>query len=152
MSIHARRDGVTPPLGGGRLAGADQRAARFHRESDRRLRRIMARALFWSAVAVAGVLLVVAFKVQQVRLSYSLDALRTTRANLDELNRRLGVELATLSSPARIEGKARTELGMVTPTRAQVRLAREFVTDRSGWRVEERRTALIPRPAATLPP
>ena len=37
------------------------------------------------------------------------------------------VELATLKSLARIEGKARAELGMVLPAHDQVRLAREFV-------------------------
>src|SRR4030095_6685398 len=46
---------------------------------------------------------------------------------LEETLNRLRVELATLKSLARIEGKARTELGMVLPAHDQVRLAPEFV-------------------------
>ena len=46
---------------------------------------------------------------------------------LEETRNRLRVEQATLKSLARIEGKARAELGMVLPGRDQVRLAREFV-------------------------
>jgi hypothetical protein len=78
------------------------------------------------------VLGVVGLRVQQVRLSYRLDALRTVRVELDELRGRLSVELATLRSLARIEDKARTELGMVRPASDQVRLAREFVPGTSG--------------------
>ena len=40
--------------------------------------------------------------------------------------------MATLKSLSRIEGKARTELGMVAPARDQVRLAREFVPGGTG--------------------
>jgi hypothetical protein len=60
-------------------------------------------------------------------MSYRLDALRQHRAGIEETNRRLRVEMATLRSLSRIEGKARTELGMVAPARDQVRLAREFI-------------------------
>jgi hypothetical protein len=42
------------------------------------------------------------------------------------------VELAMLRSLARIEGKARAELGMVLPGPDQIRLAREFVPVGSG--------------------
>ena len=62
------------------------------------------------------------------------------RAEAEELNRRLRVELATLKSLSRIEGKARTELGMVAPARDQVRLAREFVR-RTAGRATARRSA-----------
>jgi hypothetical protein len=75
---------------------------------------------------------VVGLKAHQVRLSYRLDALRTARADAEELNRRLSVELASLRSLARIEDKARRELGMVAPGRDQVVLAREFVAGGSG--------------------
>jgi cell division protein FtsL len=108
-------------------ARGGQQAARFHRETDRGLRRTMGAALACSAVIVAGVLGVVALKVHQVRLSYQLDALRITRAAAEERTRVLHVELATLRSLARIEDKARGELGMVPPAADQVQLAREFV-------------------------
>ena len=89
-----------------------------------------------AAVAAAGVLValivlgVVGLRMQQVRLSYRLDALRHDRAEAEELNRRLRVEKASLQSLARIEGEARTELGMVAPAprtgaaRARVRHGR----------------------------
>ena len=88
----------------------------------------------------------VGLKAHQVRLSYRLDALRTARADAEELNRRLGVELATLRSLARIEDKARRELGMVAPGRDQVVLAREFVAGGSGLtRAVPARTAAVDR-------
>jgi cell division protein FtsL len=109
-----------------------QQAARFHREADWRLRRAMMTALVCSTLLVGGVLGVVALKVHQVRLSYRLEALRASRAAIEERSRLLHVELATLRSLARIEGKARTELGMVPPGRNQIQLAREFVNGGGG--------------------
>jgi cell division protein FtsL len=72
-------------------------------------------AVMGAGLAVVLVLGVVGLRVQQVRLSYRLDALRQGRAELEETNRRLRVEMATLKSLSRIEGKARGELGMVAP-------------------------------------
>jgi len=51
-----------------------------------------------AGLAVVLVLGVVGLRVQQVRLSYRLDALRQGRAELEETNRRLRVEMATLKS------------------------------------------------------
>jgi cell division protein FtsL len=116
----------------GAAGASQQQAARFHRESDRRRLRAMAAALACAGMLVALVLGVVGVRVQQVRLSYRLDGLRAARADLEETRSRLRVELATLKSLARIEGKARAELGMVPPGRDQVRLAREFVPGTSG--------------------
>lgn len=100
---------------------------RQHRERDQRRLRIMAVALAISACLVGGVLGVVGLRVNHVRLSYRLDDLRVLRSDLEELNRQLRVERATLSSLARIESRARGELGMASPLRDQVRLAREYV-------------------------
>ncbi len=111
---------------------ARQQAAPFHRESDRRRLRAMAAALAGMGILVVCVLGVVGLRVQQVRLSYRLEGLRTARAELEETRSRLRVELATLKSLARIEGKARGELGMMPPGRDQVRLAREFLPDATG--------------------
>jgi cell division protein FtsL len=123
-----------------------QEAARFHREPDRRRLRAMGLAVALGALLTSGVLGVVGLKAQQVRLSYRLDALRTARADAEELNRRLGVELATLRSLARIEEKARRELGMVAPGRDQVVLAREFVAGGGGLsRAVPARTAAVDR-------
>jgi cell division protein FtsL len=87
----------------------------------------MAVALGLSACLVGGVLGIVGLKVNQVRVSYRLDDLRALRSDLEELNRQLRVEQATLSSLARIESRARGELGLAPPLRDQVRLAREYV-------------------------
>jgi len=115
-----------------------------HRVSDRRRLRSMATAVVGAGVAVLLVLGVVGLRVQQVRLSYRLDALRQGRAELEETNRRLRVEMATLKSLSRIEGKARTELGMVAPSRDQVRLAREFVPGGGGGAAAlDRRAVLV---------
>jgi cell division protein FtsL len=105
----------------------------------------MVAAMVCAACVAGAVLGVVALKVQQVRLSYRLDELRTARAQALETNRRLGVELASLSSPARLERRARTELGMIQPSREQVRLAREFVPGGTGAAAAERRTAAAGR-------
>ena len=107
-------------------------AARFHRERDRGRRRAMGVAVALGGVLMSGFLGVVGLRAQQVRLSYKMDGLRTARAEAEELNRRMKVELATLRSLARIEDKARHELGMVAPGRDQVQLAREFVAGGGG--------------------
>jgi cell division protein FtsL len=103
----------------------------LHREADPRSRRTMASALALSALLVASTLGLVALRVQQVRLSYQLDSLRAARQGLEELDRQLRVEAATLRSPARIEARARA-LGLTAPAREQVRLAREFVVGGAG--------------------
>jgi len=109
-----------------------EQASRVLRERDSRRLRAMGLALGLSACLVGSALGVVGLKVQQVLLSYRLDALRGTKVESDEVNRQLRVELATLRSLARIEDKALTELGMAPPARHQVRLAREFVAGGDG--------------------
>lgn len=121
-------------------------AARFHRERDRGRLRRMGAAVALGAVLMTGLLGVVGLRAQQVRLSYRMDALRVTRAEAEELNRRMKVELATLRSLARIEAKARHELGMVAPGPDQVQLAREFVAGGGGMsRAATPRTAAADR-------
>ena len=107
-------------------------AVRRHRPSDRRRLRSMAGAVVGAGLMVTLILGVVGLRVQQVRMSYRLDALRQSRAEIEEANRRLRVEMATLKSLSRIEGKARAELGMVAPARDQVQLALEFVPGGKG--------------------
>jgi cell division protein FtsL len=125
--------------------GANQQAARFHRERDRRRLREMAAALGWAGMLVMLVLALVGLRVQQVRLSYRLDGLRTARAELEEARGRLRVEVASLGSLARIESKARAELGMLPPAQDQVRLAREFVPGGNGLTARSPLTASAER-------
>lgn len=135
-AARSRVSGWTDPAGG--------QVARFHRERDRRRLRAMAVSLACAGFLVALTLGVVGLRVQQVRLSYRLDALRTARTELAEAGNRLRVEQATLRSLARIESKARAELGMVLPAQDQVRLAREFVPGGSGVTSGAPLTAAVP--------
>jgi cell division protein FtsL len=100
-----------------------------HRQPDPRVRRSMVTGVLLSALLVGATIGVVAVKVQQVRLSYELDSLRSTRTRLEDMNRQLRVELAALRAPARIERLAK-DLGLAPPARDQVRLAREYVPGR----------------------
>jgi len=109
---------------------APSRSRQMHslvRERDRRRLRTMAAVLGLAGLLVGGFLSYVWHQVQQVRLAYELEEFRVLRAELDELNRRLKVEVASLRTLARIEYKARVELGLELPKGDQVRLAREFV-------------------------
>jgi len=126
---------------------ADQEVAHFHRESDRRRLRAMLAAIAAAGVVVALVLGLVGLRMQQVRLSYRLDNLRTAKADVEELNRRLRVEGASLRSLARIELEARARLGMVAPTQQQVQLAREFAGDGTASTALRERTAAAAEPA-----
>ncbi len=126
---------------------ADQQVAHFHRESDRRRLRAMLAGVAAAGVVVALVLGLVGLRMQQVRLSYRLDNLRTAKADVEEWNRRLRVEKASLQSLARIELDARARLGMVAPTQQQVQLAREFAGDGTASAALRERTAAAAAPA-----
>ena len=133
------------------MAPGDQ-SARVVRERDRGLLRAMGATLLISACLVGGVLGIVGLKVNQVKFSYRLEQLRQTRGQLEEVNRQLGVELATLRALARIESKARGELGMLSPSRNQVRMAREYVPGRAPVAVGTGRGAASLRTAWEEPP
>ncbi len=106
-------------------------AQTLYREADPRIWRSMAWWLALSGLLVAVTLGIVGAKVQQTRLAYQLGGLRTTARQLEELRYQLKVELAMLRSPQRIEAEARA-LGLVAPTRDQLRLAREYVAGGGG--------------------
>ena len=128
---------------GARAPARQPEAVRRHHQKDRRRLRSMATAVVGAGLAVVLILGVVGLRVQQVRLSYRLDALRGSRAEAEELNRRLRVEMATLKSLSRIEGKARTELGMVAPG-ARPGPARPRVRPgRPGWRAALDRPSVV---------
>jgi cell division protein FtsL len=103
----------------------------LHREMDPRVSRSVTLALAGALLLVICALAVVGLRMQSVHLGYRLDVVRAERAELGTLLRQLEVELATLRSPARVESRAR-ELGLVTPARQQVRLAREYIAGDSG--------------------
>ncbi len=119
---------ATPAIAGPLTLGHEQRP---RREQDPRVRRSLILALVSSALLVAGGLGLVAIRVEQVELTYRVDALRAERARAEQLQQQLAIEIATLQAPGRVESRAR-QLGMVEPGRDQVRLAREFVPTVSG--------------------
>jgi cell division protein FtsL len=86
----------------------------------------MAGVLALVGFLVAGVLGYVWLQVQRVRVTYEMEGLRTLKAQIEEQNRKLNLELASLRTFARVDSAAR-RLGLTEPTKDQVRLAREFV-------------------------
>ncbi len=110
---------------------------RLHRERDPRVRRSLILALAAAVLVMVSGLVVVGLRVQQVHLGYQLDTLRAERARLEGLMRQLEMEVATLRSPGRVEARAR-QLGLTTPGRQQVRLAREFMAGPTGLAAAER--------------
>ncbi|HEU5195347.1 MAG TPA: cell division protein FtsL [Methylomirabilota bacterium] len=95
------------------------------------MRRSLVAAFAVSALLVMGALGVVGLRVQQVHLAYQVERLHRERAELHTMLRQLEVEVATLKSPGRIEQRAR-QLGLVSPERAQIRLAREYAAAGTG--------------------
>ena len=69
---------------------------------------------------VAMALLHVWLRLQVVHLGYVLSTRSKLQSQLEQENRELKVELATLTSPGRLEAMVRARLGMVEPARAQV--------------------------------
>lgn len=107
------------------------REQRLHRETDPRVGRSLGLTAVCAVCLVVAALLVVAVRVQHVRLSYQLDTLRTERTRLEHLIQQLEVQVATLRAPRRLESQAR-QLGLTVPAPQQVLNAREFVTGRGG--------------------
>jgi cell division protein FtsL len=69
---------------------------------------------------IAAVLLHVWLRLQVVRMGYVLSTGSKLQTRLEQENRELKVELATLTSPDRLEAMARQRLGLTTPEKGQV--------------------------------
>ncbi|HEY1265883.1 MAG TPA: cell division protein FtsL [Candidatus Binatia bacterium] len=69
---------------------------------------------------VAIALLHVWLRLQVVHMGYALATATKLERELEQENRELKVELATLTSPQRLEAMARARLGMGQPQRGQV--------------------------------
>jgi len=107
----------------------------------------MVRTLAGAALLVVLVLGVVGLRIQQVRLSYRLDTLRTMKAQMEDRQSRLRIEREMLQSHARIESRARTELKMERPASNQILLAREYVPSGDGLSMTVPLTATAEKPA-----
>ena len=69
---------------------------------------------------VVFVLAHVWLRLQVVHLGYELSSTSKLQNQLEQENRELKVELATLTSPERLEATVRSRLGMVEPSTGQV--------------------------------
>lgn len=65
-------------------------------------------------------LLHVWLRLQVVHLGYVLSATSKLQSQLEQENRELKLELATLSSPQRLEKMARARLGLKEPEKGQI--------------------------------
>jgi len=69
---------------------------------------------------VSLALLHVWLRLQVVHLGYILSTTSKLQSQLEQENRELKLELATLTSPDRLEGVARTRLKLTEPEKGQV--------------------------------
>ncbi|HEY5543014.1 MAG TPA: cell division protein FtsL [Candidatus Binatia bacterium] len=82
------------------------------------------RRVFLIAILTAGlvalVLIHVWLRLQVVHTGYVLSTTSKLQSRLEQENRELKIELATLTSPERLELLARQRLGLRTPEKGQV--------------------------------
>ena len=69
---------------------------------------------------IGAVLVHVWLRLQVVRMGYVLSTTSKLQTRLEQENRELKVELATMTSPDRLEALARQRLGLVQPEKGQV--------------------------------
>ncbi|MGH7826006.1 MAG: cell division protein FtsL [Candidatus Binatia bacterium] len=93
-------------------------AARAARPRRRRRQSWVLPVLGLALVVVA--LLHVWLRLQVVHMGYVLSTTAKLQSQLEQENRELKVELATLTSPERLEEMARRRLGLTPPQRGQV--------------------------------
>ena len=120
VAIAARRFGVW--WGGSpRAATSGRHTVAGVRARPRPGERRRARAIALGAVVVVGIaLLLVWVRLQTVRTGYELSAARRLEHRLQQEQRELELEIATLTSPRRLERIARERLGMGPPTAGQI--------------------------------
>ena len=83
-------------------------------------RRLSLAIVLGAVVVVAVALLLVWVRLQAVHTGYQLSAARHLAHRLEQEQRELELEIATLTSPRRLELLARERLGMGPPTRGQI--------------------------------
>jgi cell division protein FtsL len=87
------------------------------REGERRLALAIAVAVL---MVIAGALSLVWVRLQTVHAGYDLSAARHLAHHLEQEQRELEIEIATLNSPRRLERIARERLGMTPPAPGQI--------------------------------
>lgn len=114
MSVAAVWERTLSPAARGTAAGVG--AVR-----DRGVDRRVALAVVAGVLMVVGVaLLLVWVRLQATRTGYQLSAARHLVHKLEQEQRELEIEIATLTSPRRLETLARERLGMGPPTPGQI--------------------------------
>jgi cell division protein FtsL len=99
---------------------SSQHKARLDR-ADRRRRQRQVIVFVLSALGLIGVaLLHVWLRLQVVHMGYVLSTTSKLQNQLEQENRELKVELATLTSPDRLEALSRRRLGLRPPEKGQV--------------------------------
>lgn len=76
--------------------------------------------IFLGLALIAAVLVHVWLRLQVVRMGYVLSTTSKLQTRLEQENRELKVEIATLLSPDRLEALARQRLGLTAPEKGQV--------------------------------
>jgi cell division protein FtsL len=82
------------------------------------------RHFFFTALLALGLIAVVLvhvwLRLQVVKTGYVLSTASKLQSRLEQENRELKIELATMTSPDRLESLARRRLGLVPPEKGQV--------------------------------
>jgi cell division protein FtsL len=107
---------------GASVSAASRQTASSKRERADRAgghRRLFVGALL--ALGLIGVLLIhVWLRLQVVHMGYVLSTATKLQGRLEQENRELKIELATMTSPDRLESLARRRLGLVPPEKGQI--------------------------------
>lgn len=101
--------------------------AYLERVRDRRLRRELSKMLGVALVLGGGLLAYTWMHVETLRSGYRIEGYATALGELDERVRRLRLEIAHRTHPARIEERARRELGMQPPSQEATLFYEELV-------------------------
>jgi len=90
------------------------------RLTPRRRRKVFFSTVLLGLCLLGLALLHVWLRLQVVHLGYVLSTTSKLHGQLEQENRELKVELATLTSPERLEAMARLRLGLTEPEKGQV--------------------------------
>ena len=101
-----------------RMPGAKRE--RVPRHEHKRNRRHFVCVAGLALVLIGVVLVHVWLRLQVVKTGYVLATATKLQARLEQENRELQIELATLTSPDRLESLARRRLGLVPPEKGPV--------------------------------
>lgn len=111
----------------GSAAGAQSRVIDTATRRERPARKARAgrrRNLFWTIVLAIGLMglvwLHVWLRLQVVHMGYVLSTTSKLQGRLEQENRELKIELATMTSPERLEALARRRLALRQPEKGQV--------------------------------